>query len=999
MIQVSTCFRQSLKTTGALLCFSLSTGSAQAQRDLEEMAEPNLEAELASFTVAEGFEINLFAATPLIAKPTQINFDDEGRLWVSGSRIYPQLNVNEEPSDQIVILNDSNGDGVADESSVFYGELIIPGGVLPDGKGGAYVAHADELLYLHDTDGDGRADRKEVLLSGFGTEDTHHTLHRLSWGPDGKLYMLQGYYIGSHVETLYGPRRLNGGGLWSYDTETRRLEIFSRGLINPWGLDFDYWGQSFQTDGAGSGGVTYSFPDTVFRGSPGELKTLPNLLSDRPKHCGIAIISGAHFPDTWKSNVITSDFRANNIDRYVITQKGSAYDAELKEDLLISSHKSFRPIDTVMGPDGALYIADWYNPIIQHGEVDFRDGRRDHGHGRIWRITAKNRPLLDKPDYNNADIDALLDLLKAEENWVRLFAKQELKQRKSPATISRIEAWIQKLDPADEDFEHHRVEALWALQTIGSFNEDLLESVAESKYSEARAAAIRILYHDHEKTNDALAILERAVKDSNAQVRREAITSLGQCASVEAFQTVLGAYGDQMEDFYEFALWRSCRLLEPYWMPAFQRGDLKIEADSQALNFALKAIDNKDAAKILIARFRDDPDNKDSSILKVIGRSGDSEDMNFLTEVISGPQSAFYDNAAQGLLIAASERAIYPTVNQEAALKQLLEVNQPQIQAIAFDLAAHWESDAFLDEIKSKFTAQKTPYVVRQAASRALVSLNSPEVRDFLIEATVKGQPDQARTLAAIGLAQIDVVEGAKVIAEILADDLGGIEIGPIVQQIVRKEGVFQALATSLEGKTIPSETAREVSQVIQSTGRAGSEELLIALAKAGSLESPLKLNIHLKTIDLMTKIAQGDAKRGRAVYHRPSLTCVACHKLNGEGLSDIGPDLGSIGASAPMDYIIESLLDPSKKIKEGYRSTSITTKNGDFYGGSVQKEDSNIVLLKTATGTEVTVKKSDIKSLETSKVSMMPSGLTASLPENELVDLLSYLASLGTQK
>ena len=120
---------------------------------------------------------------------------------------------------------------------------------------------------------------------------------------------------------------------------------------------------------------------------------------------------------------------------------------------------------------------------------------------------------------------------------------------------------------------------------------------------------------------------------------------------------------------------------------------------------------------------------------------------------------------------------------------------------------------------------------------------------------------------------------------------------------------------------------------------------------------------------------------------------------MNGEGLSDLGPDLGSIGASAPLDYIIEALLDPSKKIKEGYRSTNINTKNGDFYGGSIQKEDSNIVLLKTATGTDVTVKKSDIKSMETSKVSMMAPGLIDSLPEDELVDLISYLASLGTQK
>lgn len=994
MIQMSTHFR----TIGLLLCFSISVGSIQAQRDLEEVAEPDLETELASFTVTEGFEVNLFAATPMISKPTQINFDDQGRLWVSGSRIYPQLNVNEKPGDRIVILSDSNGDGVADESSVFYDELIIPGGVLPDGSGGAYVAHAEELIHLHDTDGDGKADEKEILLTGFGTEDTHHTLHRLSWGPGGKLYMLQGYYIGSHVETLYGPRRLNGGGLWSYDTESRRLEIYSRGMINPWGLEFDFWGQSFQTDGADFGGVTHSFPDTVFRASPGELRTLPSLLSSRPKHCGITIISGSHFPDSWQSNVITSDFRAHNIDRYTISKKGSAYEAELKEDLLSSSHRSFRPIDSVMGPDGALYIADWYNPIIQHGEVDFRDGRRDHDHGRIWRVTAKNRSLVEKPAYDNMEVEALLDLLKAEENWVRLFAKQELKKRKSPATLNRIEEWFHNLDPSDDGFEHHRVEALWALQTLGQFNQDMIETVVESRTPEARAAAIRILYHDHEKANDVIAILEKAVQDSDSQVRREAITSLGQCASGEAFQTALGAYSDNMEESYEFALWRSCRLLEPFWMPAFKEGALEIEADSQAFDFALKAIDSKDAVKILIGRFRNDPNNNDSSILKVIGRGGDSEELNFLTEVISGSRTSMYDAAAEGLLIAARERSEYPTSNRDSALKRLVNVDEAKNQSIAFDLAAYWESDALLDEIKSKFTAEATPYEVRRAASRALVSLNSPEIRDFLIESTAKGQNDQARTLAAIGLAQIDTAAGANAIAEILSNDLGEIEISPIVRQIIRKEGFFHALANSLDGRSIPSETARDVSRIVRSTGRAGSEELLIALAKAGSLDSPVRLNVHLKTIDLIAKIAQGDLENGREIYHRPNLACVACHKMKGEGISDIGPDLGSIGASAPMDYIIESLLDPSKKIKEGYRSTSITTTNGNFFGGSIQKEDGNIVLLKTATGAEIVVKKSEIKSRETSKVSMMPSGLTDSLTEGELVDLLSYLVSLGIQ-
>ena len=378
---------------GSVVCLLLSSAVGLAQRDLRDIPTPDPQAELAAFKVADGYEINLWAADPLLAKPTQIAFDREGRLWASTSETYPQLNVNQEPNDRIVILEDTDHDGAADKSSVFYDELIIPGGVLPDGEGGAYVAHAEQLVHLQDANGDGKADNKTVLLSGFGTEDTHHTLHRLRWGPGGLMYMLQGYYIGTHVETLYGPRRLNGGGLWSYDIRTRQLEVYCRGLTNPWGVRFDRWGQTFQTDGAGGEGINFSFPDAVFRSSPHENRILRGLNPNRPKSCGLEVISGVHFPESMRGSLLTSDFRANNVDRYVINEQASGFVSDLQEDLLGSTHVSFRPIDIVMGLDGAVYIADWYSPIIQHGEVDFRDERRDHVHGRIWRITAKGRDL------------------------------------------------------------------------------------------------------------------------------------------------------------------------------------------------------------------------------------------------------------------------------------------------------------------------------------------------------------------------------------------------------------------------------------------------------------------------------------------------------------------------------------------------------------------------------------------------------------------------------
>lgn len=979
-----------------LLCLILLSAPLWAQRTLDELPEPDITKELAAFTMADGFEINLYAATPMIAKPTQINFDSEGRLWVAGSHIYPQLNVNETPSDQIVILTDTNGDGVVDKQSLFYNQLLIPGGVQPDGKGGAYIADGEALLHLHDTNGDGRGDRKDILLTGFGTEDSHHTLHRLSWGPNGKLHMLQGYYIGTHVETLYGPRRLNGGGLWSYDIDSRRLEIFSRGLVNPWGLSFDAWGQAFQTDGAGSEGVAFSFPDSIFLGSPGESYILPSLLTNRPKHCGITIISGGHFPDSWQGNVIASDFRANNIDRYAIEQDGSTYKAALLGDLLSSSHQAFRPIDTVMGPDGALYIADWYNPIIQHGEVDFRDQRRDHIHGRIWRVTAKNRPLLKKPDYKGATIEALLDLLKANENWVRLFAKQELRARNKADVAQAIEQWVARLDGSGAQFDHHRLEALFALQTIGVVNESLLKAVAGSKTANARAGAMRMLYHDHDKISDALSILKHGVNDPKPQVVREAVTALGQCGSVEAFNIAMDGHHDSMARFYEFALWRTCRKLAPYWMPLLKNGELKSNGNSQAMLFALKASGDNAAAKILIKLFKDEGKKGDGEILQAIGKSGDVEDLNFLTEIISGPNVNLYVHGAIGLNTAANERGIYPTKNIESALKQLFAIDSNHIRVLACQLAAHWGAHSFLETVQSILSDTQGQEVTRKAAAKALAGFNTVASRAFLKKATSENYGESIRVLAATALTQVDVTQGTKVIAQMLTGDYVEASVSHMMWHTLRKEGVFNALASALKGKTIPEEAATFASRIVQSSGRPGSDELLKALAKAGGLAAPLKLNVNLKIIDLLAKLPQGDVQRGAAIYKRPALACIACHKVAGSGVSTIGPDLGSIGASAPTDYIIESLLAPSKKIKEGYRSTTITASNGDVYVGSITHEDVNIIRLKTAVGTEATVKKTIVKSRETSKISMMPVGLIDSLTEIELIDLIKYLSELG---
>ena len=277
------------------------------QKDDARKVDAAADAERASFDVAEGYEVNLFAADPLLAKPTQINFDARGRLWVACSAAYPQVKPEEPANDKIVILEDTDGDGTADKAEVFADSLLIPTGVEP-GDGGAYVAQGTELLHFKDTNGDGVADERRVVLSGFGTEDTHHIIHTLRWGPDGGLYFNQSIYIHSHIETPWGVQRLAGGGIWRLQPDSQWLSIFARGWINPWGHAFDRWGQSFVTDGAGGQGINHAIPGGAYATAVGVPRILPGLNPGSPKFCGAEILSGRHLPTTSRATSSPTTF-------------------------------------------------------------------------------------------------------------------------------------------------------------------------------------------------------------------------------------------------------------------------------------------------------------------------------------------------------------------------------------------------------------------------------------------------------------------------------------------------------------------------------------------------------------------------------------------------------------------------------------------------------------------------------------------------------------------
>ena len=975
----------------------LGAGPLLAQRNLKDIPDPSPALQESSFQLAEGFEINLYASDPMIAKPVQINFDAQGRLWLVSSKLYPQIKPGQEADDEILVLEDRDGDGVADKKTVFADGLLIPTGVLPVADG-AYVANSTEVLFMRDTDGDGRADERKAVLSGFGTEDTHHIIHTFRGGPEGMMYMNQSIYIHSHVETPFGVRRLLGGGMWHMRPDTRELEVFSRGFVNTWGHAFDRWGQSFATDGAYGEGVNYVFPGSVFVTAVNAKRFVKGLSPGQPKHCGLTILDGRHLPREWRGQYLTNDFRGHRINRFALSEQGSGYGARQLEDLVRTSHAAFRPIGVEMGPDGAIYVADWYNPIIQHGEVDFRDERRDRKHGRIWRITARGRPTLKWPQIVGAPTNALLDLLKAPEQLTRHHAKQELRSRPTRKVRQAVKDWLAGLDTAHADYEHWRLEAVWLLQGMNVLDQDLLHAVLKSPDHHARAAAVRVLYHWHDRVSYSHALLELAIADPHAQVRLEAVNALRMVGTQEAFLLAMKALDQPMDEFLDFALWLTARELEPQWLPAFQAKEFTLKTES--LHFALRAVENPTALQPLIDAYQSGQLEavNERSTVRLVTDLGSPQLLGSIARHalkhpdLSNTQREF---AFKAVIDASRQRKLVPK-GDLSAIVEALQVDDVTMKALACEAAGQWKVASTQPTLEQIATDPISVPVVFAGAIRGLRLLGGTDAVLFALADSE--QPVQRRLAVISEMAQMDLPAAAERAAAVLGSLQGTQDgVGDLFSAFLALSKGPDALATALKGKTLVQPIAY---QGVQSANASGNkpEALVKALTEAGKLKP---INQGLSAEDMQALVAEvrakGDPHRGEVVYRRQALQCAVCHALGGAG-GMVGPDLVSLGASAPVDYIIESLLNPGAKIKEGYHMTVLHGKDGQVHSGFLAREGERQYVLRDALGNESSLAKDQISKREVVPVSMMPPGLTASLRRDEFVDLTRFLSELGKE-
>ncbi|KAA5540925.1 c-type cytochrome [Roseiconus nitratireducens] len=512
--------------------------------------------ELATFVLPPGFEAQLVAAEPDIGKPMNLAFDTRGRLWVTSSVEYPHPAPEGEGHDTIKILEDTDGDGRADKITTFADGLNIPIGLYPYGDG-VICYSIPNLWYLRDTDGDDVCDQREVLYGPFDySRDTHGMCNGFTRGLDGWLYACHGFNNQSTVAGRDGHQvTMHSGNTFRVRLDGSRIEHFTDGQVNPFGMAMDPAGDLFTADCHTKpislllrGGVYEGF------GKPHDgLGFVPNVMDHLHGSTaigGIALYHDNVFPDVYRGNAFGGNVMTSRINRNSIQHIGSSVQAREEPDFLISGDSWFRPVDLQIGPDGAMYVADFYNRIIGHYEVDLDHPGRDRFRGRIWRIVfnggaerrdvSLNRPSTEKPSnrsHAELSLDDALSLLASENLTERMLATDRLSDHFGDQAVTPVRQTLENTNNPNV-----LVHALWVLHRLGAAGEREILSAADSANARVRSHAIQVIGATDSLSPALRERLTEAISDSDPRVQRAAAMAAAQHASVPAAEALIRVF-------------------------------------------------------------------------------------------------------------------------------------------------------------------------------------------------------------------------------------------------------------------------------------------------------------------------------------------------------------------------------------------------------------------------------------------------------------------------
>ncbi|WP_406699705.1 PVC-type heme-binding CxxCH protein [Singulisphaera sp. Ch08] len=990
------------------LCLSALTQSPAPVENVSSFPPRSAFEERKALHVPEGFEVQLVAAEPAIQKPMNIAFDDKGRLWVTGTVEYPYpAKDGTKPRDTVKILEDFQPDGRAGKITTFAEGLNIPIGLMPlPDSTGALVYSIPTVDRHSDTDGDGRADRRATLYREYGHQDTHGMTGSFTWGFDGWIYACHGFSNTSKVEgTDDKPIQMASGNVYRMKLDGSRAEYVTHGQVNPFGLTFDPLGNLYSSD-CHSRPIYQLLRGAYYPsfGKPDDgLGFGPEMMSH--DH-GSTAIDGAtyyaanQFPPAYRDTIFTGNVLTNRINHDRLEFRGSSPKAIEQPDFLWSEDNWFRPVDIELGPDGALYVADFYNRIIGHYEVPLTHPGRDHDHGRIWRIVYRgpkkeNGSVTTRGDWTKATNDELIADLGHPNLVVRTKAANQLSTRKSEDLDSQLTSVV-----ASDSDVWRKVHALWVLQRRGHLDDATLDRAAAEPARELRVHAMRVIAERPSLVDSLSKRAREALTDQDALVQRSAAEALGRHPDFANVRPLLALrQSAPSEDTHLIHVVRMAlrdQFLTASAWNALASASLS-ERDARDLADVAPGIPTAESAKYLISHVERyaEPDGTLVRYLHHIARYGNEDSVRAMLAFLrnrSEPSPAQLASFLKAVLQGTQERgATLSGEGQEMALKltrRLVDSPKKDELLLGIDLVKSFKLTELRGPLESRVRNAKSEIPLRIEAMTAVVVM-APEKSVTLLGQVLgdSSEPFELRDKAASALALINQAGSTEVLLKVLPTAPERLQATIATGLAARKPGAELLLKTIGEGKA-----SARLLQEPRVALLLGNQEIDRIKERVATLLKDLP-PADARLRDLVKQRHDGfgtaprDVARGAAVFEK---NCVACHQIAGKG-QRIGPQLDGIGTRG-IDRLLEDVLDPNRNVDQAFRVTNVAQRDGQLVSGLLLKEEGEILVFADAQGKEVRVPKETVEERTTSQLSPMPANLSDQITEPEFYDLLAYL-------
>ncbi len=971
--------------------------------------------------VPPGFEPALFAAEPNVAKPVAMNWDERGRLWVLETFDYPNdLQRPGEGNDRIKICEDTDGDGVADTFTIFAENLSIPTS-LAFAYGGVIVHQAPDTLFLKDTDGDGRADVRETLFTGWKTNDTHAGPSNLRYGHDGWYYGIVGYAgfegtvagevhefrQGFYRFKLEAPKTSEFAGDGSRVPHVAKFEFLRSVSNNAWGVGFSEEGLLFGSTANGCPSVFAAIPNRYYESVRGwSPPVLPSIspsnrffpITDKVRQvdhhggftsaAGHALYTARVYPEQyWNRTAFVSDPTGHLTATFVLQPRGSDFVAYNSWNLVASDDEWTAPIVAEVGPDGNVWVIDWYNYVVQHNPTPhgFETGKgaayitplRDKRHGRIYRITYPGGEASPSPRLDSNDPQSLVAALGHPNLRWRLHAQRLLIEQAATEVVPQLVAAIREPRVDSTGLDAAATHAVWTLSGLNAADRgDVREAVVaalDHPSPAVRRAAVSTLPRDERSVDDLIA--SAVLSDAAPQVRLAALLALAEMpASEQAAEAASSALTDE-------------ELLKDVWLP-----DAVTAAAAAHAGSFLKAAASEEQmitpAAAIVTR-----------VAEHFARSGQFGDLSEIL-VAASRNPAVADAILAGFTAGWPETSdVKLNVPAEKAMAELFPRLSPEGQGRLIRLAAVWESDGFekyAADLAASFLKiaedDSKPDDDRIAAARRLIEFRQTEpqaVEDLLTLVTPQASPDLAVGLIeAVGRSKAEEA-GTAVLKSLSGTTPAARQAG--LRVLLSRPAWTRALVGGIEAGELPlSDLTLDQRQTLANhPDTMIAEQATMLLSQGGGLTTPNRQ----KVIDELSPLVLrgGDPIRGRRVY---SEQCAKCHRQSGEG-TEVGPDLTGMAAH-PREELLIHILDPSRSVEGNFRQYTVVTTAGMVLNGMLASESRTSIELIDAEGKRHAVIREDIEELVASDQSVMPEGFEKLVPAESIADLLAFLTQRG---